>query len=536
MQGRLKFLFLGVLCTLQVSNAIYPQTIVLNPESFKHYIDSFNVNDQELYPQYIPNSQSWKFLSENIPLLDCPDKMIEQTYYFRWWTYRKHIRKTPEGFVILEFLPDVPWAGKYNTINCAAALHIYEGRWLHDQTYINDYIRFWYRGGGDMQAYSCWMADALLNQCMVTNDVSQAIQLLPDLLRNYNIWEKENMDSNGLFWQTDDKDGMEMSVCGGDPDGKHAYRPTINAYMYGDAMAISKIAGLSGKQNIAKSYKQKARALKEKLQDKLWDGSAGFFKVISREASPEKCTARELLGYTPWFFNMPDRQYVKAWKFLMDQSYFFAPYGLTTVEQKNPGFTISYEGHECQWNGPSWPFATSVTLTGLANTFNNDSQEYISRKDYFKLISIYTHAQQRVRDDGKIVPWIDENLNPYTGDWISRTRLKTWSHGTWSAEKGGEERGKDYNHSTYCDLIISGLIGIRPQLGNKLLINPIVPADEWAYFCLDNVLYHGHVLTVLYDKTGIRYHKGKGFLIFIDGRKEGSYPRLQKVELEIKNK
>lgn len=104
------------------------------------------------------------------------------------------------------------------------------------------------------------------------------------------------------------------------------------------------------------------------------------------------------------------------------------------------------------------------------------------------------------------------------------------------SEKGGVERGKDYNHSTYCDLIISGLIGIRPQLGNKLLINPLVPKDTWKYFCLDNVLYHGHILTVLYDKTGMRYNKGKGFLIFIDGRKLASYPGLQRVELVMKNK
>ena len=26
-------------------------------------------------------------------------------------------------------------------------------------------------------------------------------------------------------------------------------------------------------------------------------------------------------------------------------------------------------------------------------------------------------------------------------------------------DKGGKERGKDYNHSTFCDLIINGLIG-----------------------------------------------------------------------------
>ena len=69
-------------------------------------------------------------------------------------------------------------------------------------------------------------------------------------------------------------------------------------------------------------------------------------------------------------------------------------------------------------------------------------------------------------ENGNIVPWIDENLNPFTGDWISRTRLKTWENGTWSKGKGGVERGKDYNHSTFCDLIISGLKR-KPQIMNS---------------------------------------------------------------------
>ena len=40
---------------------------------------------------------AWDFLKENIPLFDCPDKDINEIYYFRWWTYRKHIEETPDG-------------------------------------------------------------------------------------------------------------------------------------------------------------------------------------------------------------------------------------------------------------------------------------------------------------------------------------------------------------------------------------------------------------------------------------------------------
>jgi hypothetical protein len=226
-------------------------------------------------------------------------------------------------------------------------------------------------------------------------------------------------------------------------------------------------------------------------------------------------------------------EYARAWKYLMDSSHFYAPYGPTTVEQCHPGFTVSYQGHECQWNGPSWPFATSVTLTGLANLLNFQKQNCISKIDYFNLLQIYTRSHYLTKDDGATVPWIDENINPFTGDWISRTRLKTWKDGAWSKEKGGVERGKDYNHSTFCDLVISGLIGIRPLQDDVLMVNPLIPDGEWDYFCMENVHYHGKKITVVYDKTGTKYNRGKGLMIFVDGKRKAASRNLSLLKCKL---
>src|SRR5690606_21430980 len=202
----------------------------------------------------------------------------------------------------------------------------------------------------------------------------------------------------------------------------------------------------------------------------LWDEEDRFFKVIPRGNSMmQKAKVRELHGFTPWYFSIPEEEHSAAWRQVLMPEGFYAPYGLTTTEQRNPGYQLAYEGHECQWNGPSWPFATSITLTGMINLLNDYQQSEINSRDFLDQLLIYSRAHELTLDNGFIVPWIDENLNPYTGDWISRTRLKTWKNGTWSAEKGGKERGKDYNHSTFCDLIISGLIGIRPDHENSLV-------------------------------------------------------------------
>ncbi|KAA6313497.1 hypothetical protein EZS27_035738, partial [termite gut metagenome] len=226
-------------------------------------------------------------------------------------------------------------------------------------------------------------------------------------------------------------------------------------------------------------------------------------------------------------------EYAAVWKFLMDPKHFYAPYGSTTAEQSHPGFAISYEGHECQWNGPSWPFSTAITLAGLANLLNDQQQRFVSKQDYFDLLKIYASGHHLTKEDGRIVPWIDENLNPFTGDWISRTRLKTWKNGTWDSGKGGVERGKDYNHSTFCDLVISGLIGIRPQDGNQLSVHPLLPEGVWDYFCLENVLYHGKLITVIYDKTGKKYEKGKGLIVLVDGKQVASSRGLSTITRKL---
>ena len=503
---------------------------VLEAESFRHYVERFNAGDEELYVQHIPNEKAWDFLKGNIPLFECPDKDFERTYYFRWWTFRKHIKNTPDGFVITEFLPQVGWSGKHNTINCPAGHHFYEGRWLHDGRYLNDYAVFWFRKGGSVRSYSFWAADAMYARYMVNQDKGHLLGLLGDLVENYEAWEKGwkrgrfdvGRHENGLFLQIDDRDGMEVSI------GGSGYRPTINSYMYGDAVAISRIAELAGRKGLAAEYREKAAEIKRLVQARLWDGEAKFFKTLPAGKDKSLVDVREELGYTPWYFNLPDAGYEEAWRQLRDPKGFYAPFGPTTAEQRHRRFAVSYSGHECQWNGPSWPFATTQTLVGLANVLNNYRQDVVGRNDYFETLRIYTKSHRLKREDG-VVPWIDENLNPFTGDWVSRTRLKNWNNGSWDAGKGGKERGKDYNHSAYCDLIISGLAGLRPRADDVVEVNPLVPEGVWDWFCLDNVLYHGRIITIVWDRTGEKYGRGKGLRVFADGKEVARRQTLGRV-------
>ena len=313
-----------------------------------------------------------------------------------------------------------------------------------------------------------------------------------------------------------DKDGMECAIGG---DG---VRPTINAYMYADAKAIARIAELAGKAVIADTFRSKAAGIRDAVQKTLWDPDAKFFKVVPQGKS-ERADVRELLGYVPWCFNLPEpgKGYEQAWAQLMDTEGFYAPYGPTTAEQRHPRFMFAHS-HECLWNGPSWPFATTQTLVALANVLNDYPQDIVSKKDYLETLQIYARSQHIKDDNGQVKPWIDENIHPQTGEWQARAIM-------YKSNRGDKDRGHDYNHSGFCDLVITGLVGLRPQEDDTVVVNPLVPEGTWDYFCLENVSYHGKQLTILYDKTGKRYGRGKGLQVLSDGKKVASSRKLEKI-------
>jgi len=469
---------------------------MLDAKDFKYHIDFFNDMEPENIVNFVPNNCSWDWLVENIPFFECPDKHFEQIYYFRWWTFRKHLKKTPKGFVFTEFLDKVGHSGKFNTISCALGHHIYEGTWLRNKKYIDDYARFWYLGDkGTLQPhfhkYSNWGTWALYRRYLVNQDKQFITALLDSLIADYELWVNEKGLKNDLFWQYDVRDGMEESISGS-RKVKNA-RPTLNSYMYAAALSISKIAFLADKRTIANEYSKKASIIKSLIQKLLWNNKASFFKV--RHPDGRLADVREEIGFIPWYFNIPESGYEQAWQQFVDPEGFAAPMGITTAERRHPQFRSHGVG-TCEWDGAVWPYATSQTMVSMANLLRNYKQNYVSREDYFHALLTYARSHHF---RGK--PYIGEYLDEINGQWL----------------KPDSDRSRYYNHSTFCDLVISGLVGLIPQEGNEVRIDPLLPLETWDWFCLDHLRYHGCDLTIVWDRDGTKYKKGKGFRIFADG-------------------
>jgi hypothetical protein len=490
----------------------------------------------------------------NIPFLEIDDKAIQDTYYYRWKLYRSHIREIgADGTTVLEFLDNVPWARQPDTdLNDSASFHLREGRWLRDPRVVDDLIEHLYQGGANDRHFSESIADATESTTLVTGDPAPGEQQLDAMERIFDAWN-DHFDANrNLYWIEPLLDATEYTISSIDASGAgfttkpstdqnkngftrgFAFRPSINSYQYANALAIAHFAEVAGRSSVAEEYRARASKIRSALLAQLWNPNLDQFTDRYQRTTPfvtagDFIRGRELVGYVPWMYELPPREasstnYASAWKHALAPTELGGAHGLRTVEPSYPRYLTQYRYDaptgkpECQWNGPSWPFQTSQALTALANLLNDYSPASVTREDYLRLLRQYT--QQHFDTQGK--PDLQEDYDPDTGKPIV-----------------GLARSHHYNHSTYIDLILNGLIGIRPRADDILEVNPLVPgpttqdAAPIRFFAIEGVAYHGHRIDIFYDDDGKRYHIGRGLSLFIDDQSVSGPGPLRRIEVQL---
>jgi hypothetical protein len=477
-------------------------TPIVSTDALQRHVDIFNRLDPEDVINAVPNAEAAAWLQAHVPRFDCPDADLVQLWHFRWWCLRKHLRRDESGrWVFTEFIT------RPQPVSSALGHHLMEGRWLRDPQFIDEYVDFWLEAPQRerLHKYSQWLPHAVWHRALVTGDLAFATNRLDALAADHRQWAAERGRPDGLFWQYDVRDAMEESISGG-RQAKNI-RPTLNSYMAGSAMALAEIARHAGRTAEADAFAADGETLRRNLLAALWNPRDEFFEVVREDGS--FADVREAIGFIPWYFSLPPagKGYEVAWRQFSDERGFRAPCGVTTAERRHPEFRSHGVG-TCEWDGAVWPFATSQTLTALANLLRGPPQDAVTKDDYLDALLTYARGH---RYDGE--PYLGEYLDETTGAWL----------------KGRDPRSRWYNHSTFVDLVIAGLVGLVPRADNVLEIHPLLPADHWDWFCLEGVRYHGHDLTIVWDRDGTRYGAGAGLTAWVDGRKALHSPTLAAV-------
>jgi hypothetical protein len=530
-QLALFFSLLPVTSSAQAVSSPHPFAL-LHPPDYKHYAAQFADDEREATGQQ--PADEWPWMEANVPLFDSSNKQFEEMYYFRWYAWQKHLVSTPRGFIITEWLPKpADPEGFYGALPDAAPFHLGEARWLRNPQIASDDARLWADPNAGARKYSFPWAESVRQVTLATGDVKLGAELLDALTANYKAWDDHLDPTIGLYWQIDTRDAMEKSIGG---DG---YRTPLNSYMLADARAIAAFARNAQKPTIVNEYSAKADSLEHLIETRLWNPKDEFYEDLSPAADSairkqkkfidpgttlQFAGVRELIGYIPWQFYSPTPSHAVAWQQLFDPQGFAGKYGPTTAERRSPRFRFASDD-QCTWNGPSWPYATTQTLLALANLLNGPAQHYVSPQQYYQLFSNYVLSQHIKLASGRVIDWIDEDLDADTDEWIAKDIL--------IQKQKQVGRGSYYNHSGFADPLITGLIGLRPRADSRVVLHPLLPAGTWSWFAVDGLPYHGRLLTIVYDETGKHYQRGRGLMLLVDGKKVASRPTLGPLEAEL---
>ncbi|MGN6273867.1 MAG: MGH1-like glycoside hydrolase domain-containing protein [Protaetiibacter sp.] len=435
------------------------------------------------------------------PQFRCGDELLTRVYRERWASFAANVMHTDDGYLVTEFHQPGPGRA-YGTVNAAAGHHILEGRWLADPDIIGDYVRFWFTSGeAEPHRYTEWIAWAAGEYARTQNAWDSVASLLPGMVANFEAWAADSLHDSGLYWAHDLADAMEFSISG---DG---FRPTINSYQFANAAAIAELARRSGDHDLARRFESERDALRRLTLDHLYDDDLGIFSTIPLSPDGEDAytatagaerrmpaeyrhaplptranmssarRVRELIGFVPWYVGLPGDEIDPrpAVAELTDPEGFGAPFGLRTAERRHPRYAFDVRStlprFLCRWNGPSWPFATSQTLSALARIARGPHGA-TAASVYLDLLRQFAAAH--IQPDGDY--WLDEDLDPDTGSWIARD----WRR---QHDVAKAQIGRDYQHSTFADLVLSGLLGIDVAAdGRSVTVAPLQAAAPLEWF------------------------------------------------------
>ncbi|VWX51478.1 glycosyl hydrolase family 65 protein [Novosphingobium sp. 9U] len=474
---------------------------------------------------------------ERIPFIETADPRIDAVYYYRWGLFRAHQRDLgAQGYITTEFADDVDWQRQpYASLNDASGFHIAEGRWLNDRRFTADYVDFMYTGGNDRH-FTDYMADSVWGRYLVDGDRQAVLKHLPVMRHIYRLWDEKFDFDKGLYFVEPLLDATEYTVSSIDASGGKdgfrggdAFRPSINSYMFANARALAEMAALAGDQAMAREYADRTEAIRAKVLAALWNPKLEHFADRHQLTNEhvkywDPIRNRELVGYVPWMFDLvpDDAGYAKAWAHLLDPASLAGKAGMRTVENNYPYYMRQYRylgpQPECQWNGPIWPYQTTQVLTAMANLLDHYRQQGpITRADWMRLLRQYTqlHYQGDKLD-------LEEDYDPETG-----------------APIVGLDRSHHYFHSGYVDLILTGLVGIRPRADDVLEVNPLLPPQgdqALPWFRIERVPYHGHEIAVRWDADGSHFGEGRGLAIMVDGREVASRGDLGRLQVPLARK
>ena len=497
------------------------------PESTEQYLRFAGLGNLEaVRAQKAEYNLYW---AENLPYIDVPKKAVQKAIDYRWWLERfNSLDANIPGYDYQYPVTIEGVLGYNNAIILTQPMHLQDTKWLRSP-YLA-YGQLLSAGNSSQSSafldnpgnrnnwnnhYGQYLAEAGYEAFNVIGGGAELAENLAyyfghdatGQLEHYgnHIEGRDLIAYRNNYMTGNDADTISMHAPGTGTWKAHGE----NAYVWAAADAAAKLYEQLGNTEQAKYYRDLADKIKADVLELMWCEECQKFETYAVRPTGTQHNA-----------NQPNLV-----KYTESNNYNYFAVGL--VPDDAASVTKYKEALKAFSNGEEFPIFPFYTANQVHNQEVSGSNNFsninftVQLRLYESALRTYDKEQTYITDDmlAMMAEWMAWNVYPDAGD--VRYPNNNEFHNIDGRTYENYYRSWIYHNilGNYTYLFIEDMAGIQPRSDEKIELSPI--DFSYDHFMVNNARYHGHDLTVVWDKPddGKTWYNEcpEGYSLYIDG-------------------
>ena len=497
------------------------------PESTEQYLRFAGLGNLEaVRAQKAEYNLYW---AENLPYIDVPKKAVQKAIDYRWWLERfNSLDANIPGYDYQYPVTIEGVLGYNNAIILTQPMHLQDTKWLR-----SPYLAYGQLLSAGNSSQSSAFLDNPGNRNNWNNDYGQYLAEAGYEAFNVIGGGAEVAENFAYYFGHDATGQLEHYgnhiegrdliayrnnyMTGNDADTISMHAPGTgtwkahgeNAYVWAAADAAAKLYEQLGNTDQAKYYRDLADKIKADVLELMWCEECQKFETYAVRPTGTQHNA-----------NQPNLV-----KYTESNNYNYFAVGL--VPDDAASVTKYKEALKAFSNGKEFPIFPFYTANQVHNQEVSGSNNFsninftVQLRLYESALRTYDKEQTYITDDmlAMMAEWMAWNVYPDAGD--VRYPNNNEFHNIDGRTYENYYRSWIYHNilGNYTYLFIEDMAGIQPRSDEKIELSPI--DFSYDHFMVNNVRYHGHDLTVVWDKPddGKTWYNEcpEGYSLYIDG-------------------
>ena len=497
------------------------------PESTEQYLRFAGLGNLEaVRAQKAEYNLYW---AENLPYIDVPKKAVQKAIDYRWWLERfNSLDANIPGYDYQYPVTIEGVLGYNNAIILTQPMHLQDTKWLRSP-YLA-YGQLLSAGNSSQSSafldnpgnrnnwnnhYGQYLAEAGYEAFNVIGGGAEVAENFAyyfghdatGQLEHYgnHIEGRDLITYRNNYMTGNDADTISMHAPGTGTWKAHGE----NAYVWAAADAAAKLYEQLGNTEQAKYYRDLADKIKADVLELMWCEECQKFETYAVRPTGTQHNA-----------NQPNLV-----KYTESNNYNYFAVGL--VPDDAASVTKYKEALKAFSNGKEFPIFPFYTANQVHNQEVSGSNNFsninftVQLRLYESALRTYDKEQTYITDDmlAMMAEWMAWNVYPDAGD--IRYPNNNEFHNIDGRTYENYYRSWIYHNilGNYTYLFIEDMAGIQPRSDEKIELSPI--DFSYDHFMVNNARYHGHDLTVVWDKPddGKTWYNEcpEGYSLYIDG-------------------